>query len=76
MVHRLDFRGSYCYGGHGTDYAKAFNFINTRQVDVRPMITNLVGLEDVDNSFKVSAAGGDTIKVMFNLPELGKPAVL
>lgn len=59
----LDFKGSYCYGGHGTDYPRAFEMINERKVDVRPLITDLVGLEDVDAAFRKSAAGGDTIKV-------------
>lgn len=60
----IDFRGSFCYGPHNTDYARAFELINTRKVDVRPMITDLVGLEDVQGAFKKSAAGGNTIKVI------------
>ncbi|KAI9030646.1 chaperonin 10-like protein [Hyaloraphidium curvatum] len=69
MDRELDFRGSYCYGGLGTDFRAAFEMINTGKVDVRPMITDLVGLEDVDAAFKKSAAGGTCTKVMFEIPQ-------
>ncbi|KAL2611234.1 hypothetical protein R1flu_022926 [Riccia fluitans] len=62
----VDVRGVFRYRN---TYPLCINLLATGKIDVKPLITHRFGFSqtDVENAFKTSAAGGDAIKVMFNL---------
>ncbi|CAM9437374.1 unnamed protein product [Ectocarpus sp. 12 AP-2014] len=62
-------------------YPTAIHLVGSGAIDVQPLITHRFSLvtnftsDTINEGFKVSAGGGDAIKVMFNLVEdAGKPS--
>lgn len=75
VTKEINFMGSFAFGQNGEDFALAAELVNSGKINVRPLITNLVDLNDPDGAFKTSESGGKTIKVMFKLPELASPSL-
>lgn len=69
VMKEINFLGSFGYGPEGAAYARCVELVNSGKINVKPLITDLVGLEDVDGAFRQSEKGGSTIKVMFRLPD-------
>ncbi|KAI9023912.1 chaperonin 10-like protein [Hyaloraphidium curvatum] len=69
VTKEISYLGSFAYGPNGEDFARAAELVNSGKANVKPLITDLVTLDDVDGAFKKSEAGGNTVKVMFRLPE-------
>jgi threonine dehydrogenase-like Zn-dependent dehydrogenase len=72
ITKEINFNGSFAFGPNGEDFKRAAEMVNTGVAKVRGLITDLVGLEDVVGAFAKSEKGGETVKVMFKLPESGE----
>jgi len=46
------------------DFRASLNLISSRQLDVRPLITNKIGLDEVPDAFDALSSGGPMMKVL------------
>ena len=46
------------------DFRASLALIASRQVDVRPLVTNVVGLDEIPKAFQVLESGGPMMKVL------------
>ena len=46
------------------DFRASLNLISSRQIDVRPLITNEIGLNEVPGAFVALSSGGPMMKVL------------
>jgi threonine dehydrogenase-like Zn-dependent dehydrogenase len=46
------------------DFRASLNLISSRQLDVRPLITNEIGLGEVPGAFETLTSGGPMMKVL------------
>ena len=52
------------YAGPPADMRTALELIVTRRVDVAPMITHRLGLEEAQEGFRLTAEAGESLKVI------------
>jgi len=63
VVKEFDIKGSYCY--NPDDFKGALNLIRDRRVDIKPLITNVLPLDEAKTGFKLlHAKVGKVLKVL------------
>lgn len=63
---RTDLTITTSYGASPADYAEALDFIASRRVEVRDMITHRLGLSEAARGFKLVAEAGASMKVVLD----------
>lgn len=58
----LRIQGSLMYTSE--DYREAIDLLETRSIDIGPMVTSVHPLADAERAFELAAAGGESLKVM------------
>ena len=52
------------YGASPLDCAEALNWIHDKKIDVGPLITHRIGLQEIRDGFRLVAEGKESIKVV------------
>ena len=64
MLNGLTIKGSICWSEG--DYAEAFNLVKDRKVDVTPLVTRIMPLEDINEAFHI-ALNGEGGKILIEI---------